>query len=414
MRDLLQRAGERYRVEGVGGLFEKSLSFGRRAGRVDILYPNLLLEHSIGVVSRSDLRNNWKSWSFSEEAEIYIEKPTENPITGQSPPSRLSENARKYKRDKPFVAELTNVDLIGRKAIPIVEDGIVLESFSSRRDRLENDLLENKGELARLRRYTSQSNADTQYDCVCSFASVGSGYCGWVQSTLTRLQGLEYYEQVTGNQPKILLPQNPAEWMIDSLKFFGYSEDDLIIWDGGVATAERFVVPSVRTGEYTDSYYRAKLSHDDPLRVVHPGACEWLRKESYQKLDIEPQSTEKFLYISRAEASRRSVRNRDDLERVLENYGFEIRIMESLPFSKQIEEIAKADLILSPHGAGLVNTIFASDATVIELFGSNVKSTYFLLSSLLGHEYQFVKSDQAGNDITINPNTLSEILESSG
>ena len=78
-------------MEGVGGLFEKSLSFGRRAGRIDTLYPNLFLEHSIGVVSRSELRNNWKSWSFSEETEIHIEPPTENPIIGQTPPTRLSE-----------------------------------------------------------------------------------------------------------------------------------------------------------------------------------------------------------------------------------------------------------------------------------------------------------------------------------
>lgn len=47
MRNLMQRAGEQYRVEGVSGLFDKNLSFDMRVGRIDTWYPDLLLEHSI-------------------------------------------------------------------------------------------------------------------------------------------------------------------------------------------------------------------------------------------------------------------------------------------------------------------------------------------------------------------------------
>jgi hypothetical protein len=440
---LVERARERYRLEGARGLAAVGLSFLQRLLQTYTLIVHALLNHYIGVVTRETLREMGCTWTVDDPSTVKIppadrcqpnsgdtdkdfssdygnpadtDDPSSNSSSdsrrlldngksGDSLPDRLARHAGTYHRDAGFVTELHDVTLLGQKAIPVTDRGVVLDAFSSRQDRLEGYLLSERGDLWRLLR-GGEMESDREFEAVCSFASVGSGYCEWVQSVLTRLQGLAHYTAETGIEPIILLPPDPPSWMVDSLEFLGY--DDWMVWTGGTARVERFVVPSVRTGEYTGSHYAAKLGHDDPLRVVHPGACAWLRERALDGLDDcdGPDA----LYISRAGASRRQVHNREAVKTVLAEHGVVSRRMETLPFEKQIATMFDADLVVAPHGAGLVNTIFVSETTVVELFGANVKSTYFLLAGLLGHEYRHLMCESEGDDLVVDTGALDALL----
>ena len=98
------------------------------------------------------------------------------------------------------------------------------------------------------------------------------------------------------------------------------------------------------------------------------------------------------LYISRAGVKLRGLRNGDELERALAERGFEIFVANGDNHPEQIARFASARQIVSIHGAGLTNLIFARPgAQVVEIFPSNfVKSPYWWISRQMGLEYRWV------------------------
>lgn len=78
----------------------------------------------------------------------------------------------------------------------------------------------------------------------------------------------------------------------------------------------------------------------------------------------------KRIYVSRSMARGtgfRGVLNENEFSRFLSNRGFEVLNLEMMPVAEQILAFANAKLVISPHGAGLTNTLFCDDAHVIEL-----------------------------------------------
>ena len=94
------------------------------------------------------------------------------------------------------------------------------------------------------------------------------------------------------------------------------------------------------------------------------------------------------LYISRAK-SRRSLPDEHEIERVLADRGFSVVYFEDMLFVEQLKAIRSADIIVSPHGAGLSNLIVAKTNTkVIEIMTQGwANSCYGHLASSLGLDY---------------------------
>lgn len=408
MWDLWIRAVDRYELEGVSGLLGNLAHFLTRAARIHLLGVHVVTEHLLGIVTRDDLRSHESAMEFSESATVSVTPP----ISGsREPPRRLRRFLGEYDLKRPFVVELPDVRLIGEKAIPMVEGGVILDAFSGRRDRFERHLVSTPRDLflALADRYAPRDGEFRDIDVACSFASVGPGYCGWIQSVLTRLPGLAHYESVTGRRPTIILPPDPPSWKVESIEFFGY--DDWIEWDGTPTRVESFIVPSVQTGEYTGSVYAAELSHDDALRVVHPAACQWLRERASERTPPSEDPTPDRVYISRERAEHRRVVNRDELYPVLTDHGIEPIVMESMEFSEQVRTMAGADLLIGPSGAGLVNSTFTQDATVIELFGADSKATFFLLSASTGNEYRYVRCEEESRGLVADVAAIESVLK---
>jgi capsular polysaccharide biosynthesis protein len=76
---------------------------------------------------------------------------------------------------------------------------------------------------------------------------------------------------------------------------------------------------------------------------------------------------------------------------VLQAHGFRILHAERMPLIDQVEAFRRASFVIGPHGAGLMNLIFAPPGTrVLELFEpSEVRRCYWAHCRELGHNYHF-------------------------
>jgi hypothetical protein len=110
------------------------------------------------------------------------------------------------------------------------------------------------------------------------------------------------------------------------------------------------------------------------------------------------------IYISRSKARGRRLLNEEKLYPILEAAGFRVINLEDLTWHEQINLFHNAQEIISPHGAGLANIVFCSNAPkVIELFHSSyVHWCFWKLAHLVGARYIPIALP-IGTDIDHNP-----------
>jgi len=212
------------------------------------------------------------------------------------------------------------------------------------------------------------------------------GYSHWIQSYLTRLEAIENYTEQTGREPQVIIEENPPEWLIESLEFFGYG-DKIVYWDPTEEIrVKNLVVPSVRRLECSNN--------DDNInyKILSEQACKWLRAEADQLLEKKDDS--KFadnVFISREDADRRQVGNRSEINDTLQSFEFEAYELTELTFPEQVELFSQAEKIVGVHGAGFANLVFASDCEIIEMIGDTFKPTYYIMAEILNLDYQMIR-----------------------
>lgn len=132
-------------------------------------------------------------------------------------------------------------------------------------------------------------------------------------------------------------------------------------------------------------------------------------------LQHHPQKGERRLYISRRNASDRRVRNEDALMDQLRPLGFQRHDLETYPPSKQIRLFEEAEFIVAPHGAGLANLLFSTNATVLELQPSHTIAPHFyLLCKRMGHDYNYLthRAPDEDDDFTTDPELVASRVSS--
>ena len=105
------------------------------------------------------------------------------------------------------------------------------------------------------------------------------------------------------------------------------------------------------------------------------------------------------LFISRAKAGWRRLRNEEACWPILESFGFERVLMEDYDFDEQRRLIGEAAVIAGPHGTGLANMIFAVPGLhVIEIYDAAFPNPqFYALAGALGHHYWLVRGTPAGD-----------------
>jgi capsular polysaccharide biosynthesis protein len=153
--------------------------------------------------------------------------------------------------------------------------------------------------------------------------------------------------------------------------------------------------------------------------------CDFLRREFLNSKIIEKSDGQERIYISRADASHRQVKNETDLINFLIKFGFKSVTLSSMSLVEQISLFSSAKVIVAAHGAGLTNTVFCNPGTkVIEFFSPNyLHPVYWRISNHVGLKYYCFlgesqhlpkHTDPKEDDILINLDSLLKVMRLAG
>ncbi|MFK7974061.1 MAG: DUF563 domain-containing protein [Rickettsiaceae bacterium] len=143
-------------------------------------------------------------------------------------------------------------------------------------------------------------------------------------------------------------------------------------------------------------------------------------KRSFSK-NIKIKPLGKKIYISRADASRRRVLNEIELIKHLKKRGFSVVMPGKYSVADQSKLFEEAEIIVGPHGLGLVNMLFSNNLkTVIELFSVTHNPNCYLRTAqikgaqnyyALFHNAQNPNSTDWTSDYNVNIPKILEILD---
>jgi len=339
-------------------------------------------------------REHDRVWSIGESEAYQLSDLIDPEIA----PASLNTCGRSVHLAAPFVCELPETTLFGPDAIARTADGgIVLETTENGDETLDTGNCKRNLFWNLVAHHRNAGPPASDDRIVCPLVDPWArGYFHWIVDSLTKLEGLERYAKETGMSPTPVIPESPSSWMRRSLKLTGWDPDACLQWDGTSRTFDRVVVPSIRRRNSTPSIEAVRWLRDRMTANADPPSTSWSRR----------------IYISRREAANRQVLNEPALESELERLGFETYALEELSVDEQVALFSQADAILGLHGAGFTNLIFATDATVIELFGSTVHSTvYHHLASGLGFRYGAIQCPSMDRNVVVDPERVTGAVE---
>jgi Glycosyltransferase 61 len=90
----------------------------------------------------------------------------------------------------------------------------------------------------------------------------------------------------------------------------------------------------------------------------------------------KPRVKGKFIYLSRNRDNAKwsTIKNEEELLRLIEPLGFETIALTELSVREQIEVVSSADIVLSPHGAGMIHIVWCDkEATILEIRAKGVE-----------------------------------------
>jgi len=183
---------------------------------------------------------------------------------------------------------------------------------------------------------------------------------------------------------KFLCSENLTQYQLQALNCLKI-EPQLILHSDWIV-AENVIVPKTR-----------HLSGSPTIQTL-----EFLRK-SFESLAPDSEDTNPRLYVSRRYSSR-ALQNEAEIERILDENGFEILYLERISFTDQIRKFANSDIIIASHGAGLTNILWCKAGTkVIEVTSPNVfNPCYRNLSDQIGLNHEFISGDKLLEFISTN------------
>ncbi len=172
----------------------------------------------------------------------------------------------------------------------------------------------------------------------------------WLFQVLPRLKiladsGVQY--------DKIYLNNLKFPWQRQSLeivlKIMGIEFEKLLLVDGDtILEATHLIVPSVP--------FIPSVANILPA---------WLTEFIHHCFLKEGPETPQKIYISRAKARCRRIINEEEFVHFLKENGFETFYLEELSVYDQARLFRGAEIIISPHGSGLANLIFAKPGTTV-------------------------------------------------
>ena len=310
----------------------------------------------------------------------YYQKLFDTVAVSRRPPKTLAgeplHRAFKLERfhihNEAYVARIPRGRLLGPQGTVITTpEGAIVEDSAWCAGWLEHDRA-----LAAVRLPRPQYRAGNYFSVATAFAE---GYAHWMLDTLPRFYGLD---RVPSDDMQIVVSQPLNSGQRDSLEMLGIDLSRVEVLGDGYLEAEWLYFPSY-VGEPGNP---------------HPQGCLWLRDRLLES--VPPAAKKRRIYITRRSAVKRRVVNEAELENILAQHGFDIVASEELCFREEVHLFSQAEAIVSSHGAGLTNALFApTGCKLLEFFDPNdVKANNYALADVLGHDYWYFVAESTTSD----------------
>ena len=205
---------------------------------------------------------------------------------------------------------------------------------------------------------------------ICPMPTIGY-YHELLEGLLRVVKALNIFRTIS-----VLIPAKRPRYIDEMLDFIGVKANHIVSSDCPVRVKKGILIP--RWSDCGENLKEDVCEFRDFLVSRLPDDCNGAKK----------------LYISRAR-SRRALPNEGEIEDILATRGFRIAYFEELTFPEQLMAIRAADIVISPHGAGLSNLIVAKPGTkVVEIMTQAwANSCYGHLASSLGLNYRCIDAD---------------------
>lgn len=343
-------------------------------------------------------------WRFGSEEHYEFTAP----VYYNRLPDEISRLIGTHHCNPPFVMEVPDVVVEGSSGLKIANDGrYIVYNFwrTSNRDyparSLAYDFILGLGD-GRLPNIKPNRGDDIgSIDTAVSLVTKHAGnYTHWKQDCLALLEGVEHYADETGRLPKILIPADPPSFVWESLETLGYSGERIVELADERVKIHRLVLPSTRRC--------LSATSDDYFRMV--SGLEWVRDRALDRIKSPNDGSPERILISREDTSTRRITNRRDVLDSLTNLGFEKQVLSDLSYTEQVNLFSRADLIVGAHGAGMINSIYAQNAGLIELFGRHYLPANFELANGFGNGYACLHCEAVGDDIRVEIEELRSAI----
>ena len=195
-------------------------------------------------------------------------------------------------------------------------------------------------------------------------------YSHWLLDELPRLAFLGARRDLS-----VVISAPTAQFQYDTLRHFGFAPEQVVtVEDFHAVRADRLLV----TADLREMPHPAFKGADWALKLLRTGLSS-----------SEPSPRRRKLYVSRADAGGRHLRNEDALMTFLEPFGYESVRLSKLCVAAQAALFASASHIVGLHGADLANLAFAEPGTrVVELFSEGYGTpAYYVIAAAMGCRY---------------------------
>lgn len=196
------------------------------------------------------------------------------------------------------------------------------------------------------------------------FVAYNHDYANYYHWTIQCLPSLILYfslKNIYANL-KILLPADIPEFAaqyLSSLNIDAKEEVEFLSHGDKLFFADKIVYPSVLGGEFSFNTSETLLSFGN-------ANFERFLKNGLPSFNLFSKNKSKILYCSRLDSPYRKITNEGALVDVLKNkYDARIFVSTGQSIKEQARKFYEAEIIISPHGAGMSNVIYCRSNTVI-------------------------------------------------
>lgn len=210
------------------------------------------------------------------------------------------------------------------------------------------------------------------------FVGYNHDYANYYHWTLQGLPSLLLFRALRGHTAnlRLLLPASVPRYVLQYLELLNikHAEVQGLPLDGRLCFADELIYPSFLGGEY--AFNTSGLILD-------------LAQALLARSGIQPSAPmgagKRVIYCSRLDSSNRKITNEADLIKTLEELKVETIVASRLDVRAQMKTFHDADIVISPHGAGLSNVLYCrKGTTVIELIPDKYRNRCFATLAIHG------------------------------